>query len=230
MAGNETQRRVGATAGVVGPILFVSVFTVEGWLRPGYEPSRMFVSALSLGSRGWIQITSFLVVGSCFLLFSRALALQFPEGKASRFGPLLVALIGLGLFFSGPFVMDLPMNIPFPRMTLLGKIHSLLGALVFSSGPVSAFAFFRRFRSDASWQVMAWWTLTAGIVMAMTVVLLKFATLPPPAPPNALAPWAGAIQRALIVALMSWVASLAFSILRRLPRQEWQARGSASGS
>jgi hypothetical protein len=208
-------RRLGAWAGIVGPMLFVAVFTVEGWLRPGYESASTFVSALSLGPRGWIQIANFIVTGGCFLLFARGLAAQFPDGKASCFGPLLLAIVGVGLLGSGPFVMD-PVNVPFPKMSWHGQAHSLLGALVFSLGPASAFVFFRRFRADERWRPLATWTLAAGLVMTAAVVLLKLAMLPPPAPPNVLTPWAGLIQRVLIVSLMAWVTSVAMAMGRSL--------------
>ena len=44
--------RLGSVAGITTPVLFVAVFLVEGWLRPGYQPLSMFVSELSLGPRG----------------------------------------------------------------------------------------------------------------------------------------------------------------------------------
>ena len=40
---------------MIGPALFVSIFTIEGWLRPGYSACSMFVSELSLGPRGWAR-------------------------------------------------------------------------------------------------------------------------------------------------------------------------------
>ena len=52
-----------AWAGIIGPALFVGIFMLEGWVRPGYEPLKMYVSALSLGSRGWIQIVNFVGFG-----------------------------------------------------------------------------------------------------------------------------------------------------------------------
>jgi hypothetical protein len=169
----------------------------------------MFVSALSLGPRGWIQITSFMVTGVAFLLFSRAVKAEFPNGKASRAGPIMLALVGVCLFGSGPFVMDLQ-GIPFPDMTWHSKVHHLLGAVVFSLGPASPFVFFRRFRRDPRWRAVSIWSLAAGVVMVAAVVLLKLATLPPPAPPNALQAWAGAIQRVAIVGLMAWVSGFAW--------------------
>jgi hypothetical protein len=40
------------SCGVIGPLLFVVVFTIEGALRPGYRPRKHFVSsALAIRSR-----------------------------------------------------------------------------------------------------------------------------------------------------------------------------------
>ena len=63
-------RTLASWAGMIGPTLFVAVFTLEGWLRPGYNPLSMVVSELSLGPRGWIQITNFLMLGVLFLIFA----------------------------------------------------------------------------------------------------------------------------------------------------------------
>ena len=67
-------RRLAGLAGVLGPSLFVVTFTVEGWFRPGYRATEMFISALSLGASGWIQIVNFIVLGTAFLLFTRGVA------------------------------------------------------------------------------------------------------------------------------------------------------------
>src|SRR5215471_18412597 len=100
------RRPLAAWAGMVGPALFVAVFTVEGWLRPGYNPLGMYVSELSLGPRGWIQVANFVVVGVLLLVFARGVAAEFREGKASRAGPLLLAIIAFSLLVSGPLVTD----------------------------------------------------------------------------------------------------------------------------
>jgi hypothetical membrane protein len=210
----RASRQLGAWAGIIGPTIFVVVFTLEGWLRPGYDSRRMYVSALSLGPRGWIQIANFITVGMSFLLFSRGIAAQFPEGRASRSGPILLAVVGLSLLGSGPFVMD-PMTTLFPQMNWHGQVHSILGAFVFSLGPASCFVCYRRFGADSSWQSLRWWTLAAGIVMTTAVVLLKVVTLPPPAPTEALDGWVGVIQRVAIVSLMSWVVSIGLALLKR---------------
>ena len=48
--GKATDRRtLGGWAGMVGSALFVAVFSLEGLLRPGYDPRSTFISELSIG-------------------------------------------------------------------------------------------------------------------------------------------------------------------------------------
>ena len=78
----------------------------------------MFVSALSLGPRGWIQILNFIIFGALLFVFSRGVAAEFPNGKASRGGLVILTTIAICYFLSGSFVMD-PANTPRNQMTLL---------------------------------------------------------------------------------------------------------------
>src|SRR5688572_20204514 len=113
------RRRLAAWAGMIGSILFVATFTLEGWLRPGYQPARMFVSELALGPRGWIQAVNFVVFGVLFLVFAWGVAAAFPDGKASRAGPILLMIIGASFLASGFFVMD-PVATPPDQTSLHG--------------------------------------------------------------------------------------------------------------
>jgi hypothetical protein len=200
---------------MVGSVVFVAVFALEGWLRPGYDLLRMFVSELSLGPRGWIQIANFIVLGVLFLLFARGVAAEFREGKASRAGPILLAVIGFSLLVSGPFVMD-PATTPREQWSWHGTLHQLFGALVFSLSPVSCFVFWRRFRDDPKWRSLQWWTLAAGVVVVTSVVLMKVGQTPP----NALSAWVGLIQRTALVTYLSWVFTFALALHRR-SKQGW---------
>src|SRR5512141_747841 len=103
---SASQRNLTAWAGIIAPALFVAVFLLEGWLRPGYHALSTFVSALSLGPRGWIQIVNFIFFGLCLFIFSRGVASEFRSGKASKAGAVLLGIISLLYFISGPFVMD----------------------------------------------------------------------------------------------------------------------------
>jgi hypothetical membrane protein len=197
--------RLARVAGMLGPVLFVATFTIEGWLRPGYDARSMYVSELSIGPRGFIQITSFLVLGTLLLVFARGVAAALDRGRAARAGPILLATIAVSLLLSGPFVTD-PATI-FSQMSMQGKIHGLFGALVFSLAPVSCLVLQRRFRHDSRWRSLAGWTLAVGLVLVVLVVLMKLAQLPTP-----LHPWAGLVQRTHLVTYLGWIFAFAYRL------------------
>jgi hypothetical protein len=207
------RRQLAAWAGMIGPTLFVAVFTLEGWLRPGYNPLGMYVSELSLGSRGWIQVVNFIIFGVLFLVFTRGVAAEFQDGKASRAGPILLTIIAISFLVSGPFVMD-PASTPPNQMSFHGTLHGIFGGIVFSLMPISCFVFLRRFREDPKWQSLQRWTLAAGTIIAAAVVLLSVATKLPVAQ-NVFHEWFGLIQRTALVPYMIWQFTFALRLRRR---------------
>jgi hypothetical protein len=203
-------RRTASWAGLVGPALFVAVFLGEGWFRPGYDPLASYVSALSLGPRGFVQIANFIFVGACLLTFARGVAAALPDGPASRSGPAVLTVIALGYMLSGPFVMDPPATLR-SAMSWRGVIHGVLGGVVFTLMPTACFVLLRRFTRDPDWRWFRTGTLLAGLVIAAAVVLLSVATKTP-ALIDMFAPWDGLIQRAAILAFMAWVFVFAFGL------------------
>ena len=202
-------------AGVTGPTVFVLVFLVEGWLRPGYNPFDQYVSALSLGERGWVQITNFLFVGVCLLLFAAAISRVFPAGRASRAGPLLLGILGAGYLLSGPFVMD-PPGTPPDAMSWHGLAHGILGAIVFVLMPIVPFVYLRRFAGTPGWRWLWLPTLVLGTITAVADIVFSVATKVPDLMAVA-SPWAGLLQRLVIIPFMVWVAVFASGLLRASP-------------
>ena len=210
---SASQRRLAAWAGIIAPALFVAVFTIEGWLRPGYNPITTYVSALSLGARGWIQITNFIVLGLLMLVFTRGVATEFQSGKASRWGLICLTLIALLFIVSGPFVMD-PMGTPLAQATIHGTIHGLAGGIIFILMPVSCFIYLRRFRQDPEWRYFQWGTLLLGVIVAAAVLLLTFTTKLPSLQ-SMFVDWLGLVQRFIIIPFMIWLFIFAVGIQRR---------------
>jgi hypothetical membrane protein len=206
-------RRIGGWAGAIGPSLFVLVFLIEGWLRPGYDPAADYVSALSLGARGWVQVTSFMIVGVCLLLFTAAVSREFLQGAALRGGPLLLTSIGVGLLLSGPFVMD-PAGTPPAAMSWHGLIHGVLGAIVFVLMPIVCFVYLKRFGRDARWRGLWPATLVLGTITAVADLVFTLATKVP-ALVTLTTPWAGILQRLVLIPFMAWVAVFASGLIRR---------------
>lgn len=208
------RRHMAAVAGMVGPALFVTIFMLEGWLRPGYEARSMFVSELALGPRGWIQVANFIFFGVLFLLFAHGVAAEFPEGKASRVGPLLLTIIGISFLASGIFVMD-PVATPPEEVSWHGRLHDLFGVLVFFLSPISCFVFLRRFRVDPRWHPLQWGTLAAGVITAALLIVWSVGPTQPPAAPNVLNEWVGFMQRAILVTYLGWIFTFALRLYGR---------------
>jgi hypothetical protein len=205
-----SQRRLAAWSGILAPALFVVIFTLEGFLRPGYNPLSTYVSALSLGPRGWIQIVNFLVFGTLLFVFTRGLAAAFPDGKASRWGLILLTAISVLFFISGPFVMD-PMGTPQAQATVHGTIHGLAGGIAFLCMPIGIFVFLRRFHSDPRWRFLYIWTLVLGVIV--TAALLVFTVISKsPDLTATFVDWLGLFQRALIVPYMLWLFVFALGV------------------
>ncbi|MGX6511160.1 DUF998 domain-containing protein [Rhodococcus sp. SJ-2] len=186
--------------GSVALTVFVVVFLVEGWTRPGYHPVRQPVSALALGRRGWIQTTNFIACGVGVALGS--------VGVADAFGSVLlgvtIGVFGVALVLSGLFPMDAMRGYP-PgtpdrtptEYTRRHKIHDHAGAVVFTSLPAAAIiAAFTV--SGAAW---TWFSgLTAG---ALSIGFVAFGQA-----------WendarlAGLVQRVVITVGWAWLALL----------------------
>ncbi|MCB8982321.1 MAG: DUF998 domain-containing protein [Ardenticatenaceae bacterium] len=207
------QRRVAAWAGIIGPTLFVLTFTLEGWLRPGYNPRSMYISALSLGPRGWIQILNFIILGVLLLVFARGVALEFPSGKASRGGPWLLTILAVLFMISGPFVMD-PMGTPTAQATVHGIIHGIAGGIVFLLMPITCFVFLRRFRVDPDWHSFQAWTAVLGTIEAVAVIFFTISSKSPGAQ-SVFEEWFGLIQRTALIPFMFWLLLFALKLLER---------------
>jgi hypothetical protein len=195
---------------MIGPVLFVVVFTLEGWFRSGYNSLGMYVSELSLGPNGWIQIVNFIIFGFLFLIFTRAVANEFKDGKASKAGPILLTIIAFCFLISGPFVTD-PGTIFTYQMNWHGILHGIFGALVFSLAPISCFIFYRRFREDSKWRMLSRWTITACIIIVIAVIFMKIGQVPP----SFINTYVGLIQRIALIAYLSWLFTFALVLYRK---------------
>ena len=192
------------TGGVIGPLLFVVVFLVEGWTRADYDPVRQFVSLLSLGDEGWQQIGSFLVSGALFVCGAVGLRRVMRLGPGSQWSPMLIGLAGVGLMLAGVFVTDpaqgyppgAPAGIP-TESSWHGAIHGFSSLLVFFGLPVASFVLARRFRSEGgSWATYCRLTGIGTLAFFFAAFALENVT--------------GLVQRLDIVIAFGWVALLAW--------------------
>jgi hypothetical protein len=198
--------------GAIGPLLFIVVFLIEGATRPNYSAWHHFVSSLSQGEQGWMQITNFLICGILVLFFAIGLRRVLHPGKGSTWGPILLGIFGLCLIGAGLFVTDPLLGYPpgAPSTpTFHGVLHELLSLVAFASLIAACFVLARRFAGDPAWRGWAFYSIATGILVAVFFIMTDVvASLNPNGP-------AGLIQRISIIIGWGWIALLAFRLMSK---------------
>lgn len=200
---------------IAGPI-FVGAFLIEGATRAGYDPMRHPVSSLALGPSGWTQTANFLVCGALTLAYAVGLRHALKPGKASVWGPILVAAWGIGLVGAGLFATDPVSGYPpgTPAMadnpTTHGALHDLFSLVAFFSIPVACMVFARRFAADRrrGWAIYSF--VTGVVFLALFVV-----TSAGFSQQAGLVEYAGLLQRITVASGWAWLTLLAIDLLRR---------------
>lgn len=191
--------------GVIGAVLFVTVFLLDGATRPGYRPTDHPVSALSLGARGWLQTANFVVTGLLMVAAAVGVRMVWQTGRGALLVPVLLGVFGVALLLSGVFRMDpmrgYPPGAPHGTPEDLSRAHRWhdnAGLLVFTSLPAACFASAWRFADEPA----AGWAIYSAVAGAIFVVLFfRFGVAWERASPGA-----GLLQRLTIVVGWSWVA------------------------
>jgi hypothetical membrane protein len=207
-----------ACGAVAGPG-FVIAFLVEGATRAEYDPLRHPVSSLALGDYGWTQIVNFIVTGLLMLAFAVGLRRALRPGPGSTWGPLLIALVAIGLTGAGIFVTDplsgYPPGTP-ERLeyTPRGVLHDIFSLPVFTALPAASFVFTRVFakRGQRGW---AAYSAVTGVVFIVAFLLASVGF----DQAEGLVAVAGLFQRIALTVGLGWLALLAIHVRRR--RSEW---------
>jgi hypothetical protein len=213
---NETALRTSLPlwCGVVAGPLFVVVFLLEGATRAGYDPMRLAVSLLSLGEGGWMQIANFLVDGALLFAFAFGVRTALRErGTPPTWGPLLIAIVAIGVLGAGIFATDPGGGYPpgvLYEPSLHGTLHDLVSLLVFIGLPIAILVFARWFArgNERGWALCS--ALTGLVLIAAVGLLLVGFN-----GQNDISRVAGLIQRVYIVIGWGWLAMLAIYLLRR---------------
>ncbi len=201
-------------SGIIAPILFVIIFTVEGLFRENYSAMTNFISELSLGNRGWIQITNFLLFGFLFFVFSLGLLLKFQKRKLSSTGPILFLIIASSYFISGLFVTD-PETIFTNQKSIHGIIHGVFGGVVFLLMPISSWIFLKLFKMEEEFKSLKKWTLFFAIVLTFSLVIFTYVTKVPTSK-NIFPNMDGFFQRLTLIPFMIWLSYFAFFLKKRM--------------
>lgn len=201
--------------GLIGSMLFIIMFLIEGATREGYSPFRFPISSLSIGDLGWIQITNFIISGSLIFLFAFGLRNALLPSKDSKWIPRLIGAVGLGLIGAGIFSSDpvfgYPMTEPLAiaQFTIHGHLHDFFSIFVFVCLPITCFKYRKRFTilNEQRWSLYSLLTaitmlitfLLAGIGFKQTIGLVEYA---------------GVFQRLSIIIGFTWISAIAIYHLK----------------
>jgi hypothetical protein len=169
------KKRLPLLLGVLAPIVFIAIFTIGGLFRKDYSAISMYISALSIGSNGWIQIVNFLILGVFLFVFSIRILSENTKEKKSKTGPIILLISSICFLLSGPFIMD-PMGTLRENMTIHGIIHGTLGGIALLLMPIACFVFYNSFKNEKKWIHFKKWTLIAGIMISISLVIFTFVT------------------------------------------------------
>jgi len=207
--------------GAIGPLLFPIIFLIEGATRPGYNAWRTTISTLSLTDRGWLQIANFHLFGLMTLCFAIGLKRVFKTGLASSSGPILFAIVGVGLILAGIFVTDPCLGYPVASPvglpeSLHGTIHNLAALTVFLALPATCFVLGRRFARDPVWRS---WSTVSMIAGSLILIFFAWFFTSVSASAHALSGevvHAGLLERITSMIGCLWMSAFAFRLIRRL--------------
>jgi hypothetical membrane protein len=198
-------------AGVVGPLLFIVVFLIEGSTRPGYSQWRNFVSQLATGPGGWVQVLNFYICGLLVLAFALALRPELKGARAAIGAPVFLGAFALSLLVAGTFSTDPALGYPpaVPAVqTPTGAVHGVAGLLAFTTLPAAAFVMAWRFAraGERAWML---YSIAVG-----SVVLVMFFAAGFTSQADASGSWlnapTGFLQRIAILAGFTWISAVAW--------------------
>jgi hypothetical membrane protein len=202
-----------ALAGTLGPIIFLTVLTLAGPMRRGYDPVTRYASDLAVGETSWLQTANFIVFGCLVIVFAAGLRRGLAGGRALRVSATLLALTGLGLILAGVFPTDLGDQPP----TAHGAMHFAASLLMFGTLDAVFFVFGVALRQDERWTGYARYSTMTGVIVGGLCLASIAAALPATFnnyQAGPLAAWTGLVQRALFVVAFGWMAMVGVRLLQ----------------
>lgn len=154
--------------GIVGPVVFNATYLIAGAGRPGYDPMRETISALSLGPRGWIQVVNFIVFGVLIAAFGiGGLRPALRPGRGATVVPALQLTTGICLIAAGVFVMDpaTASGSAAPILSMHGAVHNAASYVALTARVLGCLVLAVRFAREHGWRVWSVYSVTTALLM-----------------------------------------------------------------
>jgi hypothetical protein len=191
-----------ASAGILGPVVFVATDLIAGLTDPFYNYIRHSISSLAWSNLGWLQTIGFLTIGLLVELFVAGLFFGMKGRRGFGFGILLLVMFGFGLLLIGAFHTD-PYVGPH---TIEGTIHGISAKIVFWTLPMAALLIAPSLKTDPFWKSLNSYSIISSIVALLLMISSLWMADD--------FRWFGFFERLLVVIEISWVFVMAIWLLR----------------
>ena len=188
-----------AWVGVVSPVLFVLVFSLDGFLQPGYSTLSQMISWLALRPNGWVQDGNFVVFGLLLVLFAIGFFLRMRPLMSKKWlwtSTILLLVSGAGWANDGVFVSDAPGD---PGLTVHGMLHNIGFLVIFSLLVITFFIIGRQLLNVSAWRRYGWYATVSGFAALGLFLFQIYTGLDAPQ-------IAGLANRLLIIEAVAWYA------------------------
>ena len=189
-------------AGIIGPVLFLSITVSLDVLQSSPDQVIKTVSDLVHGSYGWLQNLAFASLAFCFLLFITKLYVFTKRKLSSLAGILMLSITGIGFILITIF----PSQVSGLGQTLQGLLHDSIAGLIATSFMLGCIAFTHHFRKDPHWK--NYWIYTLITVILCFSFAMLWALLP--------REWQieGVGERLLLISAFAWVMVISLKLMK----------------
>lgn len=206
-ADDRTTRALLMCGTLAGPV-FVLVGLIQSFTIPGFDLTHHYLSQLSSGDLGWIQIANFVVAGLLTIAAAVGVRRALAGGPLGRVAPVLLGGFGVGLAAAGVFVADPALGFPpgtpdaIPtQQTWHSMLHGVAAIVSFSLLVGACFTLGWRFARQRQWGWAVYSVVTGIVSFGM------------PSVPN---PWGGVFLFVAAAIGFAWLAALCVRLTRQL--------------
>lgn len=185
-----------ALAGVLGPILSITVFTLAGFLRPGYSPVSQAISALGVGPNAWILNTDLIISGLLSIAFAIGFYQLMRPVIIKRWlltSTIFLMLSGAGIINEGFFHQPSPGD---PAAHLYIILHGIGLSVLFYARIIALLIIGWRLLKIPAWRRYGWYSVITALV--------TFGLLAIPEQIVVHNQIVGLIERIQVIAVFSW--------------------------
>jgi len=178
--------RIGALAGVAGPVVFTAAWLASSLRQTGHGALSVQLSGLAAANARdpWIMITGFLVEGGCLVVFGHELARELNGGLAPR----LIQGAGVLTIAAGLLRRD-HLELTSGPVSWHNEAHNVVSLVLYGDLVLAQLLLARESGAAPRWRGWRPYLLASGIATAIALAIFI---------PNTASPAAGVLQRVAV--------------------------------